>query len=98
MIPERLRSIFWKEFIQMRRDRATFGMMLAVPAFQLMLFGYAVNMDVRNLPAVVLAAIVLVAVKGLVDVTELRRTWRRSRRECAIAAVAFAGVLLLGIL
>ena len=54
MIPERLRSIFWKEFIQMRRDRATFGMMLAVPAFQLLLFGFAVNMDVRNLPATVL--------------------------------------------
>ena len=54
MIPERLRSIFWKEFIQMRRDRATFAMMLAVPAFQLLLFGFAVNLDVRNLPATVL--------------------------------------------
>jgi ABC-2 type transport system permease protein len=53
VIRERLRSIFWKEFIQMRRDRATFGMMLAVPAFQLLLFGFAVNMDVRNLPAAV---------------------------------------------
>jgi MFS superfamily sulfate permease-like transporter len=52
----------------------------------------------KNLPDVVLAAIVLVAVKGLVDVAELRRTWRLSRREFAIAAVAFAGVLLLGIL
>jgi high affinity sulfate transporter 1 len=52
----------------------------------------------RNLPDVVLAAIVLVAVKGLVDVAELRRTWRLSRVEFAIAGVAFAGVLLLGIL
>ena len=54
MIPERLRSIFWKEFIQMRRDRATLGMMLGIPVIQLMLFGYAVNMDVRHLPAAVL--------------------------------------------
>jgi high affinity sulfate transporter 1 len=52
----------------------------------------------RNLPDVVLAAIVLVAVKGLVDVAELRRTWRLSRAEFLIAASAFAGVLLLGIL
>jgi SulP family sulfate permease len=52
----------------------------------------------RNLPDVVLAAIVLVAVKGLVDVAELRRTWRLSRLEFWIAAVAFVGVLLLGIL
>jgi len=54
MIRERLRSIFWKEFIQMRRDRATLGMMLGIPVVQLVLFGYAVNMDVRHLPAAVL--------------------------------------------
>ena len=54
MIRERLRSIFWKEFVQMRRDRATLGMMLGIPAIQLILFGYAVNMDVRHLPAAVL--------------------------------------------
>jgi len=46
----------------------------------------------------VLAAIVLVAVKGLVNVAELRRIWTLSRTEFAIAMVAFAGVLLLGIL
>lgn len=49
----RLRSIVWKEFIQMRRDRATLGMMLGVPVLQLMLFGYAIRMDVRNLNAAV---------------------------------------------
>ena len=52
----------------------------------------------KNLPDVVLAAIVLVAVKGLVNVTELRRIWALSKMEFAIALVAFAGVLLLGIL
>lgn len=51
-----------------------------------------------NLPNVVLAAIVLVAVKGLVDVGELRHLWRVSRFEFAISMVAFAAVLLLGIL
>ncbi|MCC7040281.1 MAG: SulP family inorganic anion transporter [Burkholderiales bacterium] len=52
----------------------------------------------RNLPDVVLAAIVLVAVKGLVDVRELRRTYALARTEFWIAMVALAGVLLLGIL
>jgi SulP family sulfate permease len=51
-----------------------------------------------NLPSVVLAAIVLVAVKGLIDVGELRHVWRVSRFEFSVSMVAFAGVLLLGIL
>jgi MFS superfamily sulfate permease-like transporter len=51
-----------------------------------------------NLPNVVLAAIVLVAVKGLVDIRELRHVWRVSRFEFAVSMVAFAAVLLLGIL
>jgi ABC-2 type transport system permease protein len=49
----RLRSIIWKEFIQMRRDRATLGLMLGVPVMQLTLFGYAIRQDVRNLPTLV---------------------------------------------
>jgi high affinity sulfate transporter 1 len=51
-----------------------------------------------NLPNVVLAAIVLVAVKGLVNVRELGHVWRVSRLEFVVSMVAFAGVLLLGIL
>jgi ABC-2 type transport system permease protein len=49
----RLRSIIMKEFIQMRRDRATLGLMLGVPIMQLTLFGFAIRQDVRNLPTVV---------------------------------------------
>jgi MFS superfamily sulfate permease-like transporter len=52
----------------------------------------------RPLPSVVLAAVVLVAVKGLVDVRELRHVWRVSRYEFAVSMVAFAAVLALGIL
>jgi high affinity sulfate transporter 1 len=52
----------------------------------------------RNLPNVVLAAIVLVAVKGLVDVPELRRLRRSSPFEFGTSVVAFFGVLILGIL
>jgi len=52
----------------------------------------------QNLPNVVLAAIVLVAVRGLFDAAALRRLWRVSRFEFSIALVALVGVLLLGIL
>jgi len=52
----------------------------------------------HNLPSVILAAIVLVAVRGLIDVAALRRLWRVSRFEFSIAMVALVGVLLLGIL
>lgn len=51
-----------------------------------------------NLPNVVLAAVVLVAVKGLINVPELRRVWKLSRMEFWVAMAAFSGVLLLGIL
>ena len=51
-----------------------------------------------SLPNVVLAAIVLVAVKGLIDIGELRHVWRVSRFEFGVSMVAFAGVLLFGIL
>lgn len=51
---------FWavvlKEFIQMRRDRVTFGMMVGIPLMQLMLFGFAINSDPKHLPTVVLNA------------------------------------------
>ena len=43
-----------KEFIQMRRDRFTLAMLIGIPAVQLVLFGYAVQTEVRNVPTVVL--------------------------------------------
>ena len=54
--PRRLGAMLAKEFIQMRRDRITFGMMLGVPLVQLALFGYAINTDPKNLPAALVAA------------------------------------------
>jgi high affinity sulfate transporter 1 len=52
----------------------------------------------HNLPTVVLAAIVLVAVRGLINLPALTHLWHVSRFEFSIAMVALAGVLLLGIL
>jgi ABC-2 type transport system permease protein len=48
-------GIIVKEFIQLRRDRLTFGMVLGIPVLQLLLFGYAINTDPKNLPAAVLS-------------------------------------------
>src|SRR6266704_185428 len=52
----RFRAMLAKEFIQMRRDRLTFGMMIGIPLLQLVLFGYAINADPKHLPAAVLLA------------------------------------------
>jgi ABC-2 type transport system permease protein len=45
--------IAWKELLQLRRDRLTAAMMVALPVIQLLLFGYAINTDVRHIPTVV---------------------------------------------
>jgi len=52
----RFLAVLTKEFVQMRRDRLTFAMMIGVPIMQLVLFGYAINMDPRALPAAVVSA------------------------------------------
>ena len=49
-------AVLAKEFVQMRRDRLTFAMMIGVPLMQLVLFGYAINSDPKALPTAVLAA------------------------------------------
>ena len=49
-------GIMLKEFIQLKRDRLTFGMIVGIPVLQLILFGYAINSDPRRLPTAVLAA------------------------------------------
>ncbi len=49
----RFLAVLVKEFIQMRRDRVTFVMMIGVPIMQLLIFGYAINSDPRQLPTLV---------------------------------------------
>jgi ABC-2 type transport system permease protein len=49
-------GIVLKEFLQLRRDRITFGMIVGIPIIQLVLFGYAINSDPRHLPTAVIAA------------------------------------------
>ncbi|MEO5672324.1 MAG: ABC transporter permease [Ramlibacter sp.] len=49
-------GIIVKEFIQLRRDRLTFGMVVGIPILQLVLFGFAINSDPKQLPTAVLDA------------------------------------------
>ena len=45
-----------KEFLQLKRDRITFGMVIGIPLVQLALFGYAINTDPKHMPMAVIAA------------------------------------------
>jgi ABC-2 type transport system permease protein len=53
MFWRRFLAVFIKEFVQMRRDRITFAMMVGVPLMQLILFGYAINADPKSLPTAI---------------------------------------------
>ncbi|NWG92475.1 MAG: ABC transporter permease [Parvularculaceae bacterium] len=49
----RIKAVFLKELVQMRRDRPTFAIMIMVPIMQLTLFGFAIDTDPRNMPTAV---------------------------------------------
>jgi ABC-2 type transport system permease protein len=74
------RSLLWpmlrKEFIQMRRDRLTFALIIGIPIIQLVLFGYAVRTEVRNLSTVVLDESRTAESRLLVSVMEQTQNFR----------------------
>ena len=49
----RIQAIFFKELMQLKRDKMTFAMVIMIPLVQLMLFGYAINTNVRHIPVAV---------------------------------------------
>ncbi|OWY12191.1 mannose-1-phosphate guanyltransferase [Thioclava sp. F34-6] len=49
----RFGAVLYKEFIQMRRDRMTFAMMIGIPILQLIMFGYIINSDPHHLPTLI---------------------------------------------
>ncbi|EEG08076.1 ABC transporter permease [Pseudogulbenkiania ferrooxidans] len=53
---QRWLGIVVKEFIQLKRDRLTFGMIIGIPIIQLLLFGFAINSDPKHLPTAVVMA------------------------------------------
>src|SRR5918997_331367 len=91
-----------KEFIQMRRDRLTLAMMVALPAVQLVLFGFAIRTEVRHLPTVVLDESRTSDSRALVTVMENTRNFdvvarvesRRALEEWLKRGDARAGVVI----
>ncbi len=93
-------AVVIKEFIQLRRDRMSFAMIIMIPLLQLMLFGYAINSNPRHLPTAVLmqehtdvSRAILAALKNTAyfDIVALPRT------EAAMDQLMAAGKILFGI-
>jgi ABC-2 type transport system permease protein len=80
-----------KEFRQLARDRLTLGMIVGIPSLQLVLFGYAINLDVRRVPTAVLDRADSSLSRRLVGELEATQTFRMTR---AIGAEAEAFRLL----
>jgi ABC-2 type transport system permease protein len=94
----RLWAIVLKEFVQMRRDRITFAMMVGIPVMQLILFGFAINTDPKRLPTVVFDAspgaysrsfVASLENSGYFDVLTPPATVAEAREAMAIGEVQF---------
>src|SRR5471030_2902484 len=82
---ERFWAVLTKEFVQMRRDRLTFAMMIGVPIMQLILFGFAINSDPKSLPTAVLAADNSIYSRSLVRALENSGYFRVVREIASVA-------------
>ncbi|MCF8478220.1 MAG: ABC transporter permease [Pseudolabrys sp.] len=91
-------AVLTKEFIQVRRDRVSFAMIVMIPLMQLLLFGYAINTTPRDLPTAVLlqessdvGRSILAALKntGYFKVTQLPRSEAELDRLLASGKVLF---------
>ncbi|WP_448205762.1 ABC transporter permease [Azospirillum sp. sgz302134] len=98
-------AVMVKEFIQMRRDRLTFAMMVGVPILQLILFGFAINSDPKHLPTAVLTAddsafsrtlVAAMANSGYFDVTRAASGEDDLNRMLAEGEVQFAVTIPVG--
>ncbi|HEY5818498.1 MAG TPA: ABC transporter permease [Mesorhizobium sp.] len=81
----RLGALLTKEFIQMRRDRITFAMMLGVPLIQLLLFGFAINNDPKDLPAALVSTSNDHYSRAMVSALELTGYYRFDHRVASAA-------------
>ena len=89
-----------KEFIQLRRDRISFGMIIMIPLIQLMLFGYAINTNPRHLPTAVLlqensdlSRSILAALRN----TDYFHVTERPRTEADMDELIQSGKVLFGV-
>jgi ABC-2 type transport system permease protein len=93
-------AVLVKEFIQLRRDRVSFAMIILIPLIQLLLFGYAINTNPRHLPTAVLlqehsdlGRSILAALKN----TEYFRVTELPRNEAELDELLASGKVLFGV-
>ncbi len=93
-------AVLVKEFIQIKRDRVSFAMIIMVPLIQLMLFGYAINTNPRHLPTAVLlqehsdlGRSILAALRN----TEYFRVTELPRNEAELDKLLASGKVLFGV-
>lgn len=76
----RMLAMAHKEFRQLVRDRLTLGMIVGIPSLQLVLFGYAINLDVRHVPTAVLDRTNSTLSRRLIGELEATQTFRLQER------------------
>jgi ABC-2 type transport system permease protein len=93
-------AVLVKEFIQLKRDRVSFAMIIMIPLIQLMLFGYAINTNPRHLPTAVLlqensdlGRSILAALEN----TDYFHVTERPRSEAELDELLAAGKVLFAI-
>ena len=93
-------AVLVKEFIQLKRDRVSFAMIIMIPLIQLMLFGYAINTKPRHLPTAVLlqensdlGRSILAALEN----TDYFRVTERPRTEAELDELLASGKVLFAI-
>ncbi len=96
----RTRAMLIKEFIQLKRDRMSFGMIIMIPLMQLVLFGYAINTTPRNLPTAVLLqenSDVGRSILAALENTKYFAITRRARDTAEFDHLLASGTVLFGI-
>ncbi len=93
-------GIMTKEFIQLRRDRLTFGMIIGIPVIQVLLFGFAINADPKQLPTAVLSQENSVYARTLVAAMQTSGYFRivaRPDSEAELEAQVAGGTVQFGV-
>lgn len=78
---QRIFSILMKEFRQLSRDHATFAMIVIIPLVELLLFGFAINTDVREIPVSIVDSSQTYFSRALVDALKATQVIRVVRQD-----------------
>ncbi len=98
----RIGAILKKELLQLRRDRMTFGMVIMIPLIQLVLFGYAINTNIRHIPVGLVdqdqsgLSRMLVQMVGTTQVVDFTQTYATPQQaQQALTAAEVRAVLII---